>query len=157
MEAASEVTGEGQGEKVASPRRRRRLVAALFAVMGISAIVAGLMADPGADRGAPGAARTAGSTSDATTGDSAPEPKPPSTEPGGVGMEPEKTGLPAIPPTGGKVRTGSEDEGCFDTVAEYLEEWHRTNEEPEPCFTSQPPNNQEQPDGVPRSYNGERF
>jgi hypothetical protein len=83
--------------------------------------------------------------------------KPPSTEPGGVGTNPQKTGLPAIPPSGGRVRTGTKEQGCFANMREYLDAWDRTNQEPDPCFLPQDPAAQPQPDGVVRSYNGEKF
>ena len=39
----------------------------------------------------------------------------------------------------------------------YLEEWHRTEQEPDPCFLPQPASGQKQPGSVQRSYNGEKF
>jgi hypothetical protein len=116
-------------------RRRRRLVAAGLAAVGVIAIVAGLSWQPGTENTA----------------------KPPTTGPGGVGVEPEKTGLPAKAATGGRVRTGTREEGCFANMREYLDTWDRTGEEPDPCFIAQEPASQPQPDGVVRSYNGEKF
>jgi hypothetical protein len=83
--------------------------------------------------------------------------KPPTNAPGGVGPAPEKTGLPAVPAPGGKVRTGTKEQGCFSSKQEYIDQWDRTGKEPDPCFTTQPPSDQPQPDGVKRTYNGERF
>jgi hypothetical protein len=83
--------------------------------------------------------------------------RPPTNRPGGVGPAPEKTGLPAVPAPGGKVRTGTREQGCFGSIREYLDQWDRTGKEPDPCFTIQPPSQQPQPEGVKRSYNGERF
>lgn len=160
MEPASEVRSDERQAPPASRRRRqRRFLAAFLAVVGVAAIVAGLMADPGTDPAA-GRSGSAGSSSDGGAGGVTGPlegDRPPSTGPGGVGTQPEKTGLPAEPPEGGQVRTGSEEEGCFDTMAEYLEDWHRTGKEPDPCFKTQPPSNQEQPEGVRRTYNGQRF
>ena len=146
--------------RVARSRRQRRFVAALLAVVGASAAVAAVTFKPDSD--APRTARSAGATAEpagAVTTDPDPETvgKPPSTAPGGVGTDPEKTGLPAVPAQGGEVRTGSAEEGCFDNVREYLEQWDRTGVEPDPCFQAQPASDQDQPDGVQRTYNGERF
>jgi hypothetical protein len=55
------------------------------------------------------------------------------------------------------VRTGTKEEGCFANMREYLDAWDRTEQEPDPCFLSQDPADQPQPDGVVRSYNGEKF
>jgi hypothetical protein len=77
-------------------------------------------------------------------------------DPGGIGPAPEKTGLPAKP-AGGTVRTGSASEGCFSDIRSYLDKWHATGVEPDPCFTAQPASNQSQPSGVARSYNGQDF
>jgi hypothetical protein len=157
MEAAPEVRSRGRlALRAARSRRQRRLVAVLLAVVGASAAIASLTFRPASD--SPGPTRTAGSTAEpAGTVIDAPAAKPPSTAPGGVGSNPEKTGLPAVPAQGGLVRTGPAEEGCFDSVREYLEEWDRTGVEPDPCFTTQPASNQDQPDGVQRTYNGERF
>ncbi|HEY3240233.1 MAG TPA: hypothetical protein VGL92_11750 [Acidimicrobiia bacterium] len=156
MEAVPEVRRGRLARRVARSRRQRRLVAALLAVVGASATIAALTFRPASESA--GSTRTAGSTAEpagAVTGDTVG--KPPSTAPGGVGTNPGKTGLPAVPAQGGEVRTGSADEGCFDNVRAYLEQWDKTGIEPDPCFTSQPASNQDQPDGVQRTYNGERF
>lgn len=157
MEAVPEVRTRGRlARRLARSSRQRRLVAALLAVVGASAAIAALTFRPPSESA--GSTRTAGSTAEpagTVTGDSVS--KPPSTAPGGVGTNPEKTGLPAVPAEGGEVRTGSPDEGCFDSVREYLEKWDKTGIEPDPCFTAQPASNQDQPDGVERTYNGERF
>lgn len=160
MEEAPEIRTRGRlAARVARSRRQRRLIAALLAVVGASAAIAALTFRPEAD--SPTSTRTAGSTSESTgsdvESDSGPAAKPPSTAPGGVGTDPEKTGLPAVPAKGGEVRTGTADEGCFDNVRAYLEQWDRTGVEPDPCFTAQPPSEQNQPDDVNRTYNGERF
>jgi hypothetical protein len=81
---------------------------------------------------------------------------PATDEPGGIGPAPEKTGLPAKP-GGGTVRTGAAEDGCFSDIRSYLDKWHQTGQEPDPCFTSQPASNQDQPSGVARSYNGQTF
>lgn len=157
MEAVPEVRIRGRlARRVARNRRQRRLVAALLAVVGASAAIAAVTFRPASDT--PGPTRTAGSTAEpagAVTGDTTG--KPPSTAPGGVGTDPEKTGLPAVPADGGQVRTGSAEDGCFENVRQYLEQWDKTGVEPDPCFTAQPASNQDQPDGVQRTYNGERF
>jgi hypothetical protein len=157
MEEVPEVRSRGRlARRMVRGRRHRRLVAALLAVVGASATIGALTFRPAAESAGP--TRTAGSTAEpagAVTGDTAG--KPPSTAPGGVGTNPEKTGLPAVPAEGGQVRTGSAKDGCFDNVREYLEQWDKTGVEPDPCFTTQPASNQDQPDGVQRTYNGERF
>lgn len=160
-EAAVAAEPRTRRDRLAEGRRRRRTrLAGVLAALGAAAIAVALTWQPAP---APTAARTAGQESDVTGAgavdlDPDAEPgKPPSTAPGGVGLEPEKTGLPAIPAPGGKVRTGSEDEGCFPDMRSYLDAWHESGVEPEPCFTSQPPSEQRQPDGVQRTYNGERF
>lgn len=162
MEGTPEVrevrSGGRLGRRLGGIGRQRRMVAALLAVVGAAALLAAVTLRP-EDEPA-GSTRTAGSTETdgggAGTSAEAEEIKPPSTTPGGVGEDPEKTGLPAVPAEG-EVRTGTADEGCFDNVREYLEQWHETGVEPDPCFTAQPSSGQEQPDGVKRSYNGERF
>ena len=149
-----------------APRRNRRLLAGALAALGISAIALSLTGGSGdAD---PTPSRTAGSlTGDAplgtgpegtvsTGGVPAAEAKDPTSGPGGVGENPKKTGLPAKNAEG-LVRTGTKDEGCFADMRAYLEEWHRTEQEPDPCFLSQPASGQKQPAGVQRSYNGEKF
>jgi hypothetical protein len=55
------------------------------------------------------------------------------------------------------VRTGTKEQGCFENMRAYLDAWDRTGQEPEPCFLPQEPAAQPQPDGVVRSYNGEKF
>ncbi len=55
------------------------------------------------------------------------------------------------------MRTGTKEQGCFANMREYLDAWDRTGQEPDPCFTSQDAADQSQPDGVVRSYNGEKF
>ena len=140
-----------------TPRRRssRRRVAAVMAVAGVVAIVAGLSWHPGKHRAGstnppPATTVNGGAVTDNTA-------KPPSTAPGGVGLDPQKTGLPAVPPSGGRVRTGTKEQGCFANMREYLDAWDRTGQEPDPCFLPQDPAAQPQPDGVVRSYNGEKF
>jgi hypothetical protein len=140
-----------------SVRRRRRLrrrLAAGLAAAGVVALIAGLSWHPGKHRG---------------TGTTGPEPvtvnsgavtpntaKPPATGPGGVGTNPQRTGLPAVQP-GGRVRTGTKEQGCFNSMREYLDAWDKTGHEPDPCFVAQDPANQPQPSGVVRSYNGQKF
>ena len=139
---------------VDSRRRLRRRVAVGLAVAGVIAIVVGLSWHPGK--------HSAGSTKPQpvtvndgnVTNDTA---KPPSTAPGGVGDAPEKTGLPAVPASGGRVRTGTKEQGCFSSMREYLDAWDKSEQEPDPCFVSQDAADQPQPDGVVRSYNGEKF
>ena|GEM_PF-5268477 len=144
---------------VESLRRRRRLrrrLAAVLAVAGIVAIIVGLSWHPGRHSSGTGptpAANQSGSVNGPVTPNTA---KPPTTGPGGVGADPVKTGLPAVP-DGGRVRTGTKAEGCFDTMREYLDAWDKTGVEPDPCFTAQVPADQPQPPGVARSYNGEKF
>ncbi len=144
--------------RMADRKRRRRLAAALAAA-GIAAITFAVAGPFGSDS-APASSNTEGSP--ATGGAQGPgtgtgTAKPPSTAPGGVGVDPEKTGLPAIPAEGGLVRSGTKEEGCFADVRSYLEQWHKTGVEPDPCFLSQPASDQSQPSGVQRTYNGERF
>ena len=133
-------------------RRFRRRLAIGLAAAGLLAIVAGLSWHPGkqsSDRTKPQPVTVNGVTDNTA--------KPPSTAPGGVGANPDKTGLPAIPASGGRVRTGTKEEGCFSNMREYLDAWDRTGQEPDPCFVAQDPAGQSQPDGVARSYNGEKF
>lgn len=134
-------------------RRLRRRVAVGLAAVGIVAIVVGLSWNPGND-GANGNDPQPVTVNGGVTENTA---KPPSTAPGGVGENPEKTGLPAVPAQGGRVRTGTKEEGCFASMREYLDTWDRTGVEPDPCFIGQEPADQKQPDGVVRSYNGEKF
>ena len=136
-----------------SRRRFRRRLAVVLAVGGIVAILVGLSWHPGKHHGT-GDPAHATVNSGAVTVDTA---KPPTTGPGGVGTDPAKTGLPAVPAGGGRVRTGTKDQGCFSSMREYLDAWDKTGQEPDPCFTSQPPADQNQPSGVVRSYNGEKF
>lgn len=151
-------------------RKRRRLAAGALALLGAGAIVLALTSGPEAASDKP--AKTAGSLGDSTdraettaTGEApttagpttATEGKPPSDAPGGVGEAPKKTGLPAKGAEGGMVRTGTEEEGCFPDMRSYLDAWEATGKEPDPCFTAQPPSEQEQPKNVQRTYNGERF
>ncbi len=133
-------------------RRFRRRLAIGLAAAGVIAIVVGLSWHPG--RRDAGPTRSEPVTVKGVTDDTA---KPPSTAPGGVGTNPEKTGLPAIHPPGGRVRTGTKEEGCFANMREYLDAWDRTEQEPDPCFLPQDAADQRQPDGVVRSYNGEKF
>jgi hypothetical protein len=160
MEETPEVRTRGRlARRVVRSRRQRRLVAALLAVVGVSAAVAAVTFRPASDDPVL-STRTAGSTAEPAGNVTTAEPdaaKPPSTAPGGVGTNPEKTGLPAVPAQGGEVRTGTAEEGCFDNVRAYLEQWDKTGVEPDPCFTAQPASEQKQPDGVDRTYNGEKF
>ncbi|MGH8999412.1 MAG: hypothetical protein ACRDY7_08480 [Acidimicrobiia bacterium] len=157
-----------------TPRRSRRSLAAVMAVMGVAAI--GLAMNVGEpERPTLGGSKSAGSLEgssdasvdgvDADQGDPAEPsgdgatftPGAPTNKPGGVGKAPEKTGLPARPPEGGLVRSGSAEDGCFPDMRSYLDAWHETGQEPVPCFTPQEPSGQRQPEDVKRSYNGERF
>jgi len=133
-------------------RRFRRRLAIGLAVAGVAVIVIGLSWHPG-QHGA-GTGKPQPVTVNGVTDNTA---KPPTTGPGGVGANPEKTGLPAVPPDGGRVRTGTKEQGCFSSMREYLDAWDRTGQEPDPCFVAQDPTGQPQPDGVVRSYNGEKF
>jgi hypothetical protein len=145
--------GQGRWARHMDSRRRlRRRIAIGLGAAGVVAIVVGLSWHPGSDKGAnlPEPVSVNGGVTENTA-------KPPSTAPGGVGENPEKTGLPAIPAEGGRVRTGTKEQGCFSSMREYLDAWDRTGQEPDPCFTSQDAADQSQPDGVVRSYNGEKF
>jgi hypothetical protein len=135
-------------------RRLRRRLAALLAIAGVVAIIAGLSWHPGRHRADSGNPQSVTVNGGSVTENTA---KPPSTAPGGVGTNPARTGLPAVPAPGGRVRTGTKAQGCFSSMREYLDAWDKTGQEPDPCFTSQDPANQPQPDGVVRSYNGEKF
>ena len=142
---------------VESLRRRRRLrrrLAAVLAVVGIVAIIVGLSWHPGRHAADDGHGRPQPVTVDGSV--SRNTAKPPTTGPGGVGSNPVKTGLPAVP-DGGRVRTGTKEQGCFDSMREYLDAWDKTGVEPDPCFTTQAPAGQSQPSGVVRSYNGQKF
>jgi hypothetical protein len=142
---------------VDSLRRRRRLrrrLAAVLAVAGIVAIIVGLTWHPGRHAAGEGQGQSQPVTvNGSVTQNTA---KPPTAGPGGVGTNPAKTGLPALP-DGGRVRTGTKAQGCFDTMREYLDAWDKTGVEPDPCFTTQDPAGQSQPSGVVRSYNGQKF
>jgi hypothetical protein len=131
-------------------RRFRRRLAVGLAAAGVIAIIVGLSWRPGTDSGTkPEPVNVQGVTENTA--------KPPTTGPGGVGENPGKTGLPAVKAPGGRVRTGTREEGCFANMREYLDAWDRTEQEPDPCFLPQEPADQQQPDGVVRSYNGEKF
>jgi hypothetical protein len=135
-------------------RQRRRRVAAVMAAAGVIAIILGLSWHPGKHDAGTGRPQPGIVDGGAVTGNTA---KPPTTGPGGVGVAPQKTGLPAVPAPGGRVRTGTKEQGCFSSMREYLDAWDKTGQEPDPCFVSQDPAAQSQPDGVVRSYNGEKF
>jgi hypothetical protein len=117
---------------------------------GVVAIIVGLSLGSGGDPSKPAPVSVNGGVTENTA-------KEPTNNPGGVGDNPEKTGLPAVPAEGGRVRTGTKEEGCFGSMREYLDAWDRTGQEPDPCFTSQDAADQSQPGGVVRSYNGEKF
>jgi hypothetical protein len=143
-------------ENLRRRRRLRRRLAALLAVAGVAAIIVGLTWHPGHHSAGDAPARGAGQSvtvNGAVTENTA---KAPTTGPGGVGTNPAKTGLPAVPDSG-RVRTGTKAQGCFDTMREYLDAWDKTGVEPDPCFTTQAPADQPQPSGVVRSYNGQKF
>jgi hypothetical protein len=132
-------------------RRFRRRLAIGLAAAGAVAIIVGLSSHPGknADRTKPQPVTVNGVTDNTA--------KPATNGPGGVGENPEKTGLPAAKAPGGRVRTGTREEGCFANMREYLDAWDRTEQEPDPCFLPQDAADQQQPDNVQRSYNGEKF
>lgn len=134
-------------------RRLRRRAAMGLAAAGLAAIAFGLAWNPG-----PGGDDTGPQQVEVKEGgvtrDTA---RPPTTGPGGVGTAPEATGLPTNNAPGGRVRTGTKEQGCFASMREYLDAWDRTGQEPDPCFISQEPADQPQPDDVVRSYNGEKF
>jgi hypothetical protein len=168
-EAGTDMHGEGSGRGVDhgpgpgrwarhldSRRRFRRRLAIVLGVAGVVAIVIGLSWHPGKHHSGDnnGTPQSVTVNSGAVTENTA---KPPTTGPGGVGTDPEKTGLPAVPPGGGRVRTGTKEQGCFSSMREYLDAWDKTGQEPDPCFTTQSPADQPQPGGVVRSYNGEKF
>ncbi|HEX6382094.1 MAG TPA: hypothetical protein VF180_12690 [Acidimicrobiia bacterium] len=131
-------------------RRFRRRLAIGLAAAGAIAIIVGLSWQPGKD----GTPKPEPVTVNGVTENTA---KEPTNNPGGVGDNPDKTGLPGVKAPGGKVRTGTREEGCFANMREYLDAWDRTEQEPDPCFLPQEPADQQQPDGVVRSYNGEKF
>ena len=161
-EAGTDTHGEGSApvrwaRHLDSRRRFRRRLAIVLGAAGVIAIIVGLSWHPGKHHGdgtGNGTPQSSTVNSGAVTGNTA---KPPTTGPGGVGENPERTGLPAVPPSGGRVRTGTKEQGCFSSMREYLDAWDRTGQEPDPCFTSQDAADQSQPDGVVRSYNGEKF
>ena len=161
-EAGTDTHGEGSApvrwaRHLDNRRRFRRRLAVVLGVGGIVAIVVGLSWHPGKHHSGDGTGNPSGSVtvnSGAVTDNTA---KPPTTGPGGVGADPQKTGLPAVPASGGRVRTGTREQGCFSTMREYLDAWDKTGQEPDPCFTTQDPADQKQPGGVVRSYNGEKF
>ncbi len=138
-------------------RRQRRWVAAGVALVGTISLAAGLARGPLAPSTVEQQDRPGSAADLSDVVDAGQENTPASNEPGGVGPDPEKTGLPAQPAPGGKVRTGTREQGCFASILEYREQWHSTGVEPDPCFISQPASGQPQPDGVKRSYNGHRF
>ena len=145
--------GDGRWARHLDNRRRLRKRAAIgLAAAGIIAIVAGLSWSGGNDGDGtkPQPVTVDGNVTQNTAKDA-------TNNPGGVGENPEKTGLPAVPAEGGRVRTGTKEEGCFANMREYLDAWDRTGVEPDPCFIAQNPASQQQPDGVVRSYNGEKF
>jgi hypothetical protein len=152
---ADEASDPGRWARHLDSRRRlRRRVAVGLAAAGVVVIVAGLSWHPGkhsvgSTKPEPVTVNEGGVTDNTA--------KPPTTGPGGVGAAPDKTGLPAIPAPGGRVRTGTKEQGCFTNMREYLDAWDKTGEEPDPCFLPQDPAAQPQPDGVVRSYNGEKF
>jgi hypothetical protein len=136
-----------------SRRRFRRRLAVGLAAAGVAAVVVGLSWHPGRsshDQKPQSVDVKEGSVTPNTA-------KPATNDPGGVGQNPEKTGLPAIPASGGRVRTGTKEQGCFATMREYLDAWNNTGQEPDPCFIAQDPAEQKQPGDVVRSYNGEKF
>jgi len=134
-------------------RRLRRRLAVGLAAAGVAALVVGLSWHPGGSREKETPQPVTVNEGSVTVNTA----KAPSSNPGGVGQNPEKTGLPAVPATGGQVRTGTKEQGCFATIREYEDAWHNTGQEPDPCFIAQDPAGQKQPDGVVRSYNGEKF
>ena len=150
-----DVSDHGRWARHLDNRRRfRRRMAVGLAAAGLAAIVVGLSWGPGKDDSDGTKLQPVEVKEGSVTGNTA---KPPTTGPGGVGENPEKTGLPTQNPAGGLVRTGTKEEGCFASMREYLDAWDRTGEEPDPCFLSQQPADQSQPGDVVRSYNGEKF
>ena len=163
IEAAGEGGAEPRGRRarlIQSRRRQRRYLSFVLALAGTVGLAVGLTWDHvsgGSGSGSPAkAAGLSGGKAGAGAANGLPV-QPPANGPGGVGQNPARTGLPAVPAPGGKVRTGTKDQGCFDNIREYLDAWDRTGVEPDPCFTSQPPSNQTQPGDVARTYNGQRF
>ena len=134
-------------------RRLRRRAAMGLATAGVAAVAFALAWNPGTGGDNTGPQQVDVKAGNVTS-DTA---KPPTTGPGGVGTAPEATGLPTNNAPGGRVRTGTKEQGCFASMREYLDAWDRTGEEPDPCFLPQEPADQSQPDDVVRSYNGEKF
>ena len=159
LEAADEAAAEPQGRRdrlITAGRLQRRYLAFVLALAATVGLAVGLTWDHvGGGAGSP--VKTAGSLKGKGGAATGLPIQPAVTGPGGVGQEPARTGLPAVPAPGGKVRTGTKEQGCFDNIREYLDAWDKTGVEPDPCFTSQPPSNQPQPNDVNRSYNGQRF
>ena len=137
-----------------SRRRLRRRAAAGLGAAGVIAIVVGLSWNPGQGDVDTTTPEPVTVNEGNVTPDTA---KSPTMGPGGVGENPDKTGLPAVQAPGGRVRTGTKEQGCFANMREYLDAWDKTGQEPDPCFIAQDPAEQPQPDGVVRSYNGEKF
>lgn len=72
-----------------------------------------------------------------------------------VVVVPAETPAPVVEVVAPPVESGPT---CWPTVKAYLDAWHYTGVEPvDPCFIAPEPNNQEQPEGVRRSYNGVSF
>jgi hypothetical protein len=154
-EAESRSGGAEQGRwarHLDNRRRFRRRLAVGLAAAGVITIIVGLSWHPGKNDA--GTDKPEPVTVSGVTDNTA---KPATTGPGGVGADPEKTGLPSVQAPGGRVRTGTKEEGCFANMRDYLDAWDRTGQEPDPCFLPQAPADQQQPDGVVRSYNGEKF
>jgi hypothetical protein len=158
MEPAAEPRPSQRFTRLRDDRRRqRRWLAAAVALVGTISLAAGLARGPLATSTVEQQDRPGSATNLNDVVESGQENTPSSDGPGGVGPDPARTGLPAVPAPGGNVRTGTRDQGCFGTIREYQEQWHRTGIEPDPCFTTQPASDQRQPAGVKRSYNGHRF
>lgn len=152
-----EAEPEGRSARRAADRAgSRKRIAAIMAAAGIAVIAFAVAGPVGSDHQTADPASSSPDAPARVAGTPTTEAKPPTTGPGGVGVDPERTGLPAVP-ADGKVRTGSKEDGCFSDVRSYLEQWHNTGVEPDPCFTSQPASSQDQPKDVQRSYNGEKF
>jgi hypothetical protein len=159
LEAAVEAAAEPRGRRarlITSRRRQRRYLAFVLALAGTVGLAVGLTWDH-VGGGSNSPAKTAGSLNGKSGAATGLPVQPPANGPGGVGQEPARTGLPAVPAPGGKVRTGTKEQGCFDNIRQYLDAWDKTGVEPDPCFTSQPASDQPQPNDVNRSYNGQRF
>lgn len=152
-ESAPAPVGGRRARRLSARRRRRLRLAGMMAVAGVAALTAGLVWHPGSDKPRLPAPQPPATAENGTVTENTA--KPPTDGPGGVGANPQRSGLPAVSP-GGRVRTGTKEEGCFSTMREYLDAWDRAGEA-DPCFTSQEPAGQSQPGGVVRSYNGEKF